>query len=108
MNGGERWAKIQGIPSAVAPDVATFSSIRHSGNIYAATTEGFWMSTNGGKTWSLTTSRELEINSIAVHPGRAQPHIYRDKQLRRHGLERRRPHIPAVRAGTFRAGSPIL
>ena len=34
----------------------------------AATTEGYWMTSNGGKTWSRTTARELEINSIAVHP----------------------------------------
>ena len=38
------------------------------GTIFAGTTEGFWLSTTGGKSWSLTTQRNLEINSIAVHP----------------------------------------
>jgi photosystem II stability/assembly factor-like uncharacterized protein len=38
------------------------------GAVYAGTTEGFWMSANGGRSWSLTTSRKLEINAIAVHP----------------------------------------
>ena len=65
---GEKWAKIQGIPSQSrrTRDIVQHPSI--PGTIYAATTEGFWMSTNGGKTWILTTQRNLEINSIAVHP----------------------------------------
>ncbi len=68
FNGGERWRKIQGIPSQSR---RTRSIVQHptmSGVIYAGTTEGFWMSTNGGKSWSLTTQRNLEINSVAVHP----------------------------------------
>jgi photosystem II stability/assembly factor-like uncharacterized protein len=39
-----------------------------STKVYAGTTEGFWMSANSGKTWSMTTQRNLEINSVAVHP----------------------------------------
>ncbi|MEO7540083.1 MAG: YCF48-related protein [Pyrinomonadaceae bacterium] len=67
-NGGSKWAKIQGIPSQSrrTRDIVQHPTI--PGTVYAATTEGFWMSTTGGKTWALTTSRNLEINSIAVHP----------------------------------------
>lgn len=68
FNGGERWSKIQGIPSQSR---RTRSIVQHptmKGVIYAGTTEGFWMSTNGGRSWSLTTQRNLEINSVAVHP----------------------------------------
>jgi photosystem II stability/assembly factor-like uncharacterized protein len=67
-NAGEKWAKIQGIPSQSrrTRDIVQHPTIK--GTIYAATTEGFWMSTNGGKAWELTTQRDLEINSIAVHP----------------------------------------
>lgn len=68
FNAGEKWAKIQGIPaqSRRTRDILQHPSV--PGTIYAATTEGFWMTTNGGKAWALTTRRDLEINSIAVHP----------------------------------------
>lgn len=68
FNGGSRWAKIQGIPSQSrrTRDLVQHPSI--PGTVYAGTTEGFWMTTNGGKSWALTTPRNLEINSIAVHP----------------------------------------
>lgn len=67
FNAGEKWAKIQGIPSQSrrTRDIVQHPSV--PGTVYAATTEGFWMTTNGGKAWALTTSRDLEINSIAVH-----------------------------------------
>ena len=42
------------------------------GIVFAGTTEGFWRSDKGGDadSWMVTTSRQLEINSIAVHPSR--------------------------------------
>lgn len=68
LNAGENWKKIQGIPSTSrrTRDIVQHPSI--PGTIYAATTQGFWMSTNGGKSWIMTTSRSMEVNSIAVHP----------------------------------------
>ena len=67
-NKGEKWAKIQGIPSQSrrTRDILQHPSV--PGTIYAATTEGFWMTANSGKTWALTTQRNLQVNSIAVHP----------------------------------------
>lgn len=68
LNAGENWKKIQGIPSTSrrTRDIVQHPSV--PGTIYAATTQGFWMSTNGGKSWIMTTSRTLEVNAIAVHP----------------------------------------
>lgn len=68
FNAGEKWAKIQGIPSQSrrTRDILQHPTI--AGMVYAGTTEGFWMSSNGGKSWSLTTPRNIEVNSIAVHP----------------------------------------
>lgn len=68
LNGGEKWRKIQGIPSTSrrTRDIMQHPSV--PGTVFAATTQGFWMSTNGGRTWIMTTPRTLEVNSIAVHP----------------------------------------
>ena len=68
QNGGELWKKIQGIPSQSRRTRDILQNPSIAGSIYAATTEGFWMSSNSGVSWSITTSRDLEINSIAVHP----------------------------------------
>ena len=37
------------------------------------------MSTNGGKSWLLTTSRDLMVTSIAVSAEAAEPRLYRHK-----------------------------
>jgi photosystem II stability/assembly factor-like uncharacterized protein len=66
-NKGEKWTKIQGIPSQSRRTRDILQHPSKPGTLYAATTEGFWM-TNDGKNWALTTQRDLEINSIAVHP----------------------------------------
>ena len=68
QNKGELWRKVQGIPSQSrrTRDILQNPSLPNA--IYAATTEGFWMTSDGGRKWSLTTQRELEINSIAVSP----------------------------------------
>jgi len=68
QNAGEKWAKIQGIPSQSRRTRDIMQHPSMAGTVFAATTEGFWMSSNGGKNWALTTQRDLEINSIAVHP----------------------------------------
>lgn len=67
-NGGELWKKIQGIPSQSRRTRDILQNPSKPGSVYAATTEGFWMTNDGGKTWALTTRKDLEINSIAVHP----------------------------------------
>jgi len=67
QNAGASWRKVQGIPSQSrrTRDILQHPAIPST--IFAGTTEGFWRSMNGGDSWMLTTSRTLEINSIAVH-----------------------------------------
>lgn len=67
---GESWRKIQGIPSQSRRTRAILQHPSIAGMVYAGTTEGFWRSTKGGdaSSWMVTTSRQLEINSITVHP----------------------------------------
>jgi photosystem II stability/assembly factor-like uncharacterized protein len=67
-NAGGLWRKVQGIPSQSRRTRAILQHPSVSGVVFAGTTEGFWRSTNGGESWMLTTSKQLEINSIAVHP----------------------------------------
>ena len=71
---GDNWTKVQGIPSQSRRTRAIVQHPSISGLVFAGTTEGFWRSDRGGKadSWMVTTSRQLEVNSIAVHPSRPQ------------------------------------
>lgn len=73
-NGGEFWKKVQGIPSQSRRTRAIVQHPSIAGLVFAGTTEGFWRSDRGGAdgSWMVTTSRQLEINSIAIHPSRPQ------------------------------------
>jgi photosystem II stability/assembly factor-like uncharacterized protein len=67
---GDSWHKVQGIPSQSRRTRAILQHPTVPGLVFAGTTEGFWRSAKGGdnNSWMVTTSRQLEINSIAVHP----------------------------------------
>jgi len=67
---GNNWRKVQGIPSQSRRTRAIMQHPSVPGLVFAGTTEGFWRSDKGGDSdsWMVTTSRQLEINSIAVHP----------------------------------------
>ena len=69
---GESWQKVQGIPSQSRRTRAILQHPSVPGLVFAGTTEGFWRSERGGDadSWMVTTSRQLEINSITVHPSR--------------------------------------
>jgi photosystem II stability/assembly factor-like uncharacterized protein len=71
---GENWTKVQGIPSQSRRTRAILQHPSVAGLVFAGTTEGFWRSERGGApdSWMVTTSRQLEINSIAVHPSRPE------------------------------------
>lgn len=67
-NSGGTWKKLNGIPSDSRRTRDILQHPTRPATIYAATTQGFWMTANGGRSWAMTTSRDLEINSITVHP----------------------------------------
>jgi photosystem II stability/assembly factor-like uncharacterized protein len=71
-NAGGDWRKVQGIPSQSRRTRAILQHPSVPGMVFAGTTEGFWRSDKDGDpdSWMVTTSRQLEINSIAVHPSR--------------------------------------
>lgn len=71
---GDSWSKVNGIPSQSRRTRAILQHPSLPGIVFAGTTEGFWRSERGGHkdSWMVTTSRQLEINSIAVHPSRPQ------------------------------------
>ena len=73
-NAGESWKKVQGIPSQSRRTRAILQHPSVPGVVFAGTTEGFWRSEKGGDadSWMVTTSRQLEINSITVHPTRPE------------------------------------
>src|SRR5215210_685674 len=71
-NGGGTWRKVQGIPSQSRRTRAILQHPSIPGVVFAGTTEGLWRSTNGGDSWMLTTSKQLEINSISIHPKNPQ------------------------------------
>ncbi len=73
-NGGGSWRKVQGIPSQSRRTRAILQHPSVAGLVFAGTTEGFWRSERGGDadSWMVTTSRQLEINSITVHPSRPE------------------------------------
>jgi photosystem II stability/assembly factor-like uncharacterized protein len=68
-NAGTNWRKVNGIPSQSRRTRSIMQNPARPDVIYAGTTEGFWMSTNGGGDWKVTTNRQnFEVNAIAVHP----------------------------------------
>lgn len=73
-NAGESWRKVQGIPSQSRRTRVILQHPSIAGMVFAGTTEGFWRSERGGdaNSWMVTTSRQLEINAITIHPARPQ------------------------------------
>ena len=68
-NAGANWRKVNGIPSQSRRTRAILQNPAKPEVVYAGTTEGFWLSANGGKDWKVTTNRQsFEINAIAVPP----------------------------------------
>lgn len=68
----ETWSKLQGIPYTSRRTHVIYQHPTRPEVIFAGTTEGLWVSTDGGKpdSWRRMTSPRLVINTIAIHPDR--------------------------------------
>jgi photosystem II stability/assembly factor-like uncharacterized protein len=73
-NAADSWRKVNGIPAQSRRTRAILQHPSIPGLVFAGTTEGFWRSDGGGapESWMVMTSRQLEINAIAVHSSRPQ------------------------------------
>jgi photosystem II stability/assembly factor-like uncharacterized protein len=68
----ETWTKLQGIPYTSRRTHVIYQHPTRPQVIFAGTTEGLWVSTDGGKpdSWRRVTSARTVINAVAVHPDR--------------------------------------
>jgi len=69
-SGGEKWAKLPGMPCSAR---RTYALLPHPGKpnmIFAGTSEGLWRTNDGGKQWKLRTSGRAVIRAIVIHPAK--------------------------------------
>ncbi len=67
---GNAWTKFQGIPYSSRRTHMIYRHPTRPQTIFAATTEGLWISTQDGQqdSWRQVTSAQLVINAVAIHP----------------------------------------
>jgi len=70
-NGGVRWTKLQGIPYSSRRTQSIVQDPRDPRIVYAATTEGLWVTRDGGESWTRTTPRDWVVNDVVVLPASA-------------------------------------
>lgn len=72
FDGSTTWTKFQGIPTESRRTQSIYRHPTRPEIIFAATTEGLWISKFYGmaESWRRVTSEHLLINSVAVHPKR--------------------------------------
>ena len=69
-NRGDLWTKLQGIPYAARRTQAIVQDPAQPLTLYAATTEGLWVTRDAGETWERTTPKDWVINGVAALPPR--------------------------------------
>ncbi len=68
-NQGASWTKLQGIPYAARRTQAIVQDPEQSTTLYAATTEGLWVTRDAGESWKRTTPKEWVIDGVVVLHG---------------------------------------
>ena len=67
-DGGDRFHKIQGIPSTARRTRVLMQDPEHLETVFAGTTEGLFRSDDSGGSWVRTTGPELIVNDVYVDP----------------------------------------
>ena len=65
-NQGGEWTKLQGIPYAARRTQVIVQDPASPKTLYAGTTEGLWVTRDGGENWARTTSKDWVVNSLIV------------------------------------------
>jgi photosystem II stability/assembly factor-like uncharacterized protein len=65
---GNRFHKIQGIPSTARRTRKLMQDPRHFDTVYAGTTEGLYRTLDAGEKWERTTGPDLIINDVFIDP----------------------------------------
>jgi photosystem II stability/assembly factor-like uncharacterized protein len=65
VDAGAQWIKLRGIPYS-SRRTRAFAVGRDRKLLLAGTTEGLWLSENGGGTWQQTTPKELIVNAVVA------------------------------------------
>jgi len=68
VDAAARWAKIRGIPSSSRRTRAFAQSPNDAQLLLAGTTEGLWLSRDGGGSWQLATRKDLVLNAVLALP----------------------------------------
>jgi photosystem II stability/assembly factor-like uncharacterized protein len=67
-DGGAQWTKLEGIPESSRRTRSFGRSERDPDLLLAGTTEGLWISEDGGRAWRLVTGKDLVINALVLQP----------------------------------------
>lgn len=65
-NRAAQWTKLQGIPYAARRTHAIVQDPQNTQTLYAATTEGLWVTRDLGETWKRTSPGDWVVNSVLV------------------------------------------
>jgi photosystem II stability/assembly factor-like uncharacterized protein len=68
LDAAGRWAKAQGIPASSRRTRSFAQDPDEPSTLYAGTTEGLFISSDGTSTWRLATGKDIVVNAIAPLP----------------------------------------
>lgn len=66
-NGGQMWAKVQGIPYSARRTHVIAQHPLDPAVVYAGTTEGLWVTHDSGATWERTTPKDWIVNALVIN-----------------------------------------